>query len=131
MNRLRLAVMGSVALFLAAGWLLGQDNKSTSNDTQPSPTKAKGTLPPYFKALGLTDDQHQKVVRIHSGYKSKIDSLTEQIAQLRNEERAELNKVLSDTQRIRLRELRSHESEPVKESVPNDKAPIDKKVDPK
>jgi len=115
MIRLRVAIAASVALFMAAGWLMGQDNKA--EPTTPAPTKGKGVLPAYFKSLGLTDEQRQKVVKIHASYKSKLDSLSEQIKQLKDEERAELNKVLSDTQRQKLRELRTHEPE-TKESAP-------------
>jgi Spy/CpxP family protein refolding chaperone len=112
MIRVRLAITGCVVMFLAAGWLMGQDTK-----TADTPAKGKGALPLYFKSLGLTDEQRQKVVKIHASYKSKLDSLSEQIKQLKNEERAELNKVLSETQRQRLRELQTHETE-TKEGAP-------------
>jgi Spy/CpxP family protein refolding chaperone len=124
MLRLRFAATSSLALLLAAGWLMGQDNKAGSDDATPAPTKVKGALPPNFKQLGLTEDQKQKVLKIHATYRAKIDALKEQISQLTSEERAELNKVLSDTQRIKLRELRSHEAEPAKsESKVESKAP--------
>jgi Spy/CpxP family protein refolding chaperone len=115
MFRIRFAIASSLALFLGAGWLMGQDTKPA--DT-PAPAKVKGTLPAYFSKLGLTDEQRQKVYKIHASYKSKIDALKEQMAQLTNEERVELNKVLSDTQRQRLRELRSRDPEATKESTP-------------
>jgi hypothetical protein len=82
---------------------MGQDSKSTQDDT-PAP-KAKGVLPKYFKSLGLTDDQRQKVVKVHAAYSAKVASLKEQISQLSAEERSELNRILSDTQRTRLHEL--------------------------
>jgi hypothetical protein len=103
-------------MFLAAGWLMGQDTKP-ADTTTPATGKAKGSLPPYFSKLGLTDEQRQKVVKIHASYKGKIDSLKEQISQLSNEERAELFKVLSDTQRTRYRELRAREPESTKEGA--------------
>jgi Spy/CpxP family protein refolding chaperone len=104
MKRVRLGVTASLALFLVAGVLMGQDSKSTQDDTTP-PTKAKGLLPKHFKSLGLTDEQRQKVVKVHAAYAAKVASLKEQIEQAQAEERAELNKILSDTQRTRLREL--------------------------
>jgi Spy/CpxP family protein refolding chaperone len=123
-------MMGSAALFLAAGWLMAQDTKGTSDDTPATPTKVKGALPTYFKSLGLTEEQRQKAIRIHATYKAKIESLTEQLAQARSEERAELNKILDDKQKIHLRELRSKETEPIKDTTPKDK-PADAKTDAK
>jgi Spy/CpxP family protein refolding chaperone len=125
MFRLRLAVTGTFALFLAAGFLMGQD-KASSDEPTPS-AKAKGALPANFKQLGLTDEQRQKVIKIHASYKSKISALREQIEQLTGEERAELNKVLSETQRIKLRELRLHEPDTSKDMPAKD----DKKKDDK
>jgi hypothetical protein len=108
MVRFRLAAVGTLAFVLAAGSLMGQDSKN-SDDSQSSTSKAK--LPTHFSKLGLTEDQKQKVIRVRSSYKSKIDSLQEQINQLRGEERTELSKILSDTQKIRLRELLTHEAD--------------------
>lgn len=116
MIRLRLAITGCMAMFLAAGWLMGQDTKPA--DTTPA-TKSKGVLPAHYSKLGLTDEQRQKVVKIHASYKGKIDSLKEQITQLTAEERTELLKVLSDTQRTKLRELLTHEAGSSKETAPS------------
>jgi TolA-binding protein len=119
MHRLRLAVTCSLALFLGAGWLMGQDGKSTSDDT-PSQAKVKGALPTYYGRLGLTDEQKQKVYKIHQSYKSKIDALKDQIADLSNQQQVELLKVLNDTQRTHLRELQTREP---KEKTPSKDAP--------
>jgi len=112
----RLAQFAAVALLLVASALTAQDSKNTSDDT-PAPTKAKGALPPNFKQLGLTEDQRQKVMKIHASYKSKMESLNEQLSQLKSEERSELLKVLSDTQRTKLREILTHETESTKTST--------------
>jgi hypothetical protein len=124
MFRLRLAVTGTLALLLAAGWLMGQD-KGASDET-PASTKVKGTLPTNFKQLGLTDEQRSKVIKIHASYKAKIADLREQIERLTGEERAELNKVLSETQRVKLRELRLHEPDSSKETPAKDDKKSDK-----
>jgi hypothetical protein len=103
----RLAVTGSLALVLAAGFLMGQDDKKApGRDGPPLP---KERLPTNFGKLGLTDEQKQKVLKIHASFKTKIQALNDQVEQLKAEERAELDKVLSDTQRTRLNELRGRE----------------------
>jgi flagellar basal body-associated protein FliL len=109
MLRLRLAVTCLLALVLTSSWLMGQDTKSTSDDAQPS--KSKGALPKYFGRLGLTDDQKQKVYKIATSYKTKIDALTEQLEELKSQRQAELLKILSDTQKTHLRELQTRESQ--------------------
>lgn len=123
MLRLRLAVMGFLVVLLAAGGLQGQDKKAPEKD--PPVPKGKGTLPTYFKKLGLTDAQTQKVYKIHTSYKTKIDALQQQINELRKEEKTELDKVLSDEQKTRLRELRLGETDAPKEKDPpaKDKEP--------
>jgi hypothetical protein len=110
MPRLRLAVTCLLAFLLASSWLMGQDTKSTSDDTKPATGKAKGVLPKYFSKLGLTDEQRQKVYKITTSYKTKIDALTEQLDQLKSQRQGELLKVLDENQRTHLRELETHET---------------------
>jgi Spy/CpxP family protein refolding chaperone len=131
MIRVRLAVTASLALLMVAGVLMGQDGKSTQDDATPAPTKAKGVLPKYFKSLGLTDDQRQKVVKVHSAYAAKLATLKEQMEQLASEERGELNKILSDTQRIRLRELILKEPDSSKDVTAKEEKKSDSKKDEK
>jgi Spy/CpxP family protein refolding chaperone len=126
MIRVRLAVTASLALLMVAGVLMGQDGKSAQDDATPPPTKAKGVLPKYFKSLGLTDDQRQKVVKVHAAYAAKLANLKEQMEQVASEERAELNKVLSDTQRVRLRELILKEPDASKDVTAKEEKKSDK-----
>jgi len=90
--------MGSVLLgvLLAASLLFGQ---------QQSSTRAKGKLPRYWSKLGLSDEQRQKVSKIQSAYKVKIDALRTEISKLQEEERRELGKVLTDAQKSELRRI--------------------------
>jgi hypothetical protein len=102
MLRLRVGVSVLAALLLAGGWLLGDDPKK--GDTPPP--RVKGMLPQNYKKLGLTDQQTQEIYRIRGRYGAKIDALKQQIAELQEEERAEAEKVLTDAQKARLKELR-------------------------
>ncbi len=96
MYRQRLVLGGvlAVALF-GGGMLFGDDPKA----------KGQGKLPANWAKLGLSDDQKRQVYTIQAEYKSKIDDLQSQIDQLRRKERSEINRVLTDAQRARLREI--------------------------
>ena len=99
MIRLRVAVTVLAGCLLGAGLLLGQD--------KPPPAPIRGTLPPYYKRLGLRDDQRQNVYKIRAAYRAKLAALRRQLAQLRDKEQDELERVLTPEQLKRLRELRS------------------------
>ena len=97
MNRLGM-LLGAVAIALFVGnSLMGDDKKD--------PPKGKGTLPAHFKALGLNDDQAAKIKAIHSEYKEKIDGLKQQIKDAEKEEKSKYEKVLSDDQKKRLKDI--------------------------
>ena len=83
--------------------------------------KAKGTLPPNWNKLGLTDKQKQEVYTIQTEYRQKIEDLQRQIDKLRKEEQAALGKVLDDKQKARLREILTEKVPGAVESKPPDK----------
>jgi|SRR5208282_399155 len=94
-------VMGLV--LLAGSWVAGADD---------TPAKAKGTLPQNWKKLGLTDDQVQKVYRIETDYREKIGVLEAKIKQLKDEQKMQMEGILTDAQKARLKEIRSGETAP-------------------
>lgn len=102
-------VMMLALLLVTGGWLTGADTKD----------KIKGTLPANWGKLGLTDDQKQKVYKVQAEYKDKIADLEKQIKELKEKERGEMEKVLTDEQKKRLKEILGS------------KAPDDKKEDKK
>jgi Spy/CpxP family protein refolding chaperone len=73
-------------------------------DDKPAP-RGRGSLPPMWSKLGLTDEQRRQVYSQQAEFRAKIDDLENQIRQLRKQERVALEKVLTDAQRARLREL--------------------------
>jgi hypothetical protein len=99
-----------------------QDKK---DDKQPP--KVKGQLPPFFKKIGLRDDQIQKIYVLRAGYKTKIDALKMQMEKLKADEKQEIEKVLTPEQLKRLKELRSGEKTTEKPKT-TDKAPTKDKV---
>jgi hypothetical protein len=118
MFRLRLGLTG-LAVVLLGGLLMAQDRKTTDKDAPPP----SGSLPAYFKRLGLSDEQSRAVRKVRGEYKAKIDTLTKKLRDLRQEEREQLDKILTPEQRTRLRELRA--GPPAKDARPSakDKSP--------
>lgn len=101
---------------LVAGGLVGQEPKKA-----PAPT-AKGTLPRNWSKIGLTDEQKQKVYTIRGDYKGKMDELRKEIVKLQKKEKEDLEKVLTDAQKTRLRELAA-ETAPAETKPKDDKKP--------
>lgn len=106
MSRPTFAVVWAVPVLLA-GWLVlalspvvlrGQD------EPKPQP-KLRGTLPPNFRLLGLTEEQKQQIYRIQNDFDAKIAALEAQIKKLKAEEKQAIEKVLTEAQRARLREI--------------------------
>ena len=101
MYRLRFGLT-VLSVALLGGLLLGQDTKKT--DKEPPP---RGQLPQYYKRLGLSDEQLTAVRKIRGEYRTKIEKLRQEIADLQKEERTKLEQVLTPEQRARLREIRA------------------------
>jgi len=97
--------MGVLTLsLLTTSWLVGGDDKKDD-----PPPKAKGTLPAYWKQLGLSNDQKQQVYKIQAKYNAEIDQLKAKIEKLKDTEKEEMYKVLTEEQKKKLKELRSGE----------------------
>jgi Spy/CpxP family protein refolding chaperone len=103
MNRVR-NLFGLLAVLVLAGWLAADDTKK-AEEPKDTPAKTKGTLPPGWKKLGLTDAQIQDIYKVHTKYRTKIDELEQQVRELRQQERTEEYKLLTDAQKARLKEL--------------------------
>src|SRR5262249_39445991 len=95
---LRVTVFLVMVVFLAGGWLWGQQDPAKT-------TKGKGSLPTYWKSIGLSDEQKTKIFSIRGEYRTKIDALRQQIVQLEKQERGELEKVLTDDQKKQLKKI--------------------------
>jgi Spy/CpxP family protein refolding chaperone len=97
---------GLLAVLFLVGWLVAADDKKAGDEPKDTtPPKAKGTLLPGWKNLGLSDTQTKDIYKITSKYRAKIAELEQQIRELRQQERVEAYKVLTDAQKARLKEL--------------------------
>jgi hypothetical protein len=106
--------LGLAALILSAtlgGLLIGDDKKDDPKKDDPKdPTPVpKGTLPKNFKSLGLDDKQKKDIYRIEAEYRAKIDDYQTKIAELKKDEKSEIEKVLTKAQKDLLREIREKE----------------------
>ncbi len=72
--------------------------------TKKDREKAKGYLPPFYRDV-IDGVQKEKIYQIQSEYDVKIDALTAQIKQLRDERDAAINALLTPEQKKRLGEL--------------------------
>src|ERR1700687_611272 len=98
MTRLCVGIALLAAAALTGGWLLGDDPKKPDD-----PPKVKGQLPAHFKKLGLSDKQIQDIYKIQSGYRDKIETLQQQIDDLKKAEHHEVEGVLTDEQKLHLK----------------------------
>jgi hypothetical protein len=119
MSRRCIAVL---ALLTASAWLLAQDTPDVKKPPE-APTKVRGYLPKYFKSLGLSDEQKQTIYKLRASYAAKVDALTEQIRALHKAEAAEIDKLLTDAQKARLKELKLGEQPKAGEGEDKGKPP--------
>jgi hypothetical protein len=103
---MRRCLVMAVAL-LACGLALGQDkdSKKDSKKEEPTVVAVRASLPKGWKALGLTDKQKTEVLNARAKYAAKRRALEEQIKALKAEEMTALEKLLTDAQKQRLKEL--------------------------
>jgi Spy/CpxP family protein refolding chaperone len=104
MTRVR-NLVGLLAVLVLVGWLVAADDPKKPDEPKDPPVKTKGLLPQGWKKLGLTDAQVQDIYKVHSKYRTKIDELEQQVRELRQQERTEEYKLLTDAQKARLKEL--------------------------
>jgi Spy/CpxP family protein refolding chaperone len=97
MSRLKL-------LFGVAAVALGIVGLSIAQDKKDAPTKGKGAMPTFFKSLGLSEEQKDKVRKVHTEFSDKIADLKAKIKDLEQEEKAEYDRILTEDQRKRYRE---------------------------
>jgi len=97
-------------IFVIVSVVLAQEKDAPKKDKPTEPDKKyKGFLPANFKKLGLTDAQVQAIYKLQTEYREKIDNLKKQIDSLKAAEKAAIEKVLTEVQLKRLKEIRSGE----------------------
>lgn len=107
---LGVAVLG----FFLVGGLLADDKKET-------PVRPGRALPANWSKLGLSSDQKDKLYKIRADHRAKAEDLERQLKELKKQERTEMEAVLTDAQKARLREILSEKAPP--ETKPESKAP--------
>src|SRR5215470_14900148 len=121
------SVVSAVVLFASflAGGLLLSGASSRAQDEPKAQPKLRGTLYQKWRELGLTDDQKQKIYKVQTEYRTRINELEQKIKALRAEERAKAEQILTAAQKARLRELLSGGGNtPAKDPAPKDKPTV-------
>ncbi len=72
---------------------------ATAKESKPAVKKPKGRLPNHYGKLNLSDIQRDKIYKIQANYKSEIDSLKKQLAELNKKKNAEIVTVLEPSQK--------------------------------
>jgi hypothetical protein len=97
MFRLRFLAPLLVVCVLGTGFLLGDDKKE--------PVIVSVRLPTYYNKLGLTPKQTNEIKKIRAKYAAEIQELKQKISDLMDQDEMECEKVLTEAQRARLKEL--------------------------
>jgi peptidoglycan hydrolase CwlO-like protein len=99
-------------LLTISSGLVGQDKKEDTKQDKKSnvkkdgtPTRLKGTLPPNWRKLGLTDAQVQEVYKVQAKYKEEIAKHEAEIRKLKAAMDKEEKAVLTPEQQKRLDEI--------------------------
>jgi hypothetical protein len=98
----RLFALLAACVFTAAGF--AQEPKK-DDPKKEDPKAVKGQLPTYWKMLGLSEDQVQKVYKVQAKYNEEIDTLEAKIKELKDKMSKERLEVLSAEQKKRLEEI--------------------------
>jgi Spy/CpxP family protein refolding chaperone len=104
----------SAAILLAAialPSLISAQSKSESDQpgaaSQDESSRPRGRLPNHFGKLGISDEQRTRIYAIQADYDGRIDALLAQIEELVADRDNDIDAVLTEGQRARLRELRA------------------------
>src|SRR5437763_289131 len=86
----------------------------TSDGGGEKKDKLKGFLPQGWKDLNLTAAQKEKAYELMGTYKKKLEALKDQEKTLKQEEKADLAKILTDEQKEQLKKAVVGETTPKK-----------------
>ena len=112
MARLRLfALVCGLGIFSVGNGVFSQDKDTKKEKTtkEDETTKTRGSLPASWSKLGLTDEQKQKTYKIRARYKDQLDEIATKVTKLKDEEKKELQTVLTEEQKKHLVEIKTGE----------------------
>ena len=118
----------SLLAVMALGLVMGGGLLGDEPQQAPSP-RIRGSLPQNWNKIGLTDVQKQKIYGIQAEYRGKIADLQKQITNLKKKQKEAMEKLLTDAQKTRLREI-AVEKAPAVTKPKDDKKPAAKPAKP-
>lgn len=103
-----LGIASLCSLFLLVSADVPAQTKSTDSkatQTSKSTKKIKGRLPNNYGKLELTTKQRTEIYEIQAKYRTKIDDLEKQLAELKAEQDKAVEVVLTTTQKKKLEDI--------------------------
>jgi Spy/CpxP family protein refolding chaperone len=94
-----------LSMFVATSVGFAQATKPAEKKDEKKEEKAKGMLPTYWKQLGLTEEQVQKVYKLQNKYNDEIDQLEAKIKDLKEKLVKERAAILTAEQKKRLEDI--------------------------
>jgi hypothetical protein len=101
MKPVRMVVAALGLAFVTSPWVVGDEPAKVKD---PAP-RMRGQLPQNWGKLGLSDEQKQKVYEVQTRLRAKIDALEKQMAELKDQQKKEMEGILTTAQKARLREI--------------------------
>lgn len=83
---------------------LAQESRSSAADRE-EPKKLRGRLPRNYGKLGVSQEQRRTIYSIQEKYRSQIEDLEKQLAALESQRDRDIAAVLTEGQKVRLKEL--------------------------
>src|SRR5215204_5040750 len=103
MKAVRMVVAALALAVVTSPWVVGDE---PVRGREPAP-KMRGQLPQNWGKLGLSDEQKQKVYEVQAKHRAKIEALERQMAELKDQQKKEMDGILTTAQKARLREILS------------------------
>lgn len=85
--------------------------------------KKKGTLPPNYGKIGLTDEQKQDIYKILAKYKGEGDELNKKLKELTTKRTLEIEMILNEDQKKALKKLNDLKAKKAEEPKKSNPAP--------
>ena len=108
-KKIALVSLASAFVVASLSFSVGQDTKKGSGKAKTEvkeTAKAKGRLPAYFKDV-VTEEQKDQIYTIQAKYEKQISDLQSQLEEVRSQQMAEIEKLLSADQKKKLADLRA------------------------
>ncbi len=109
-----LLVLGLLAFATSSMWAQTETPapKKPTEKTEAPAKKYRGRLPNNYGKLGLLPKQKEQIYAIQGKYEAELDKIVEQIKKIKSDRDQEIQSVLTDAQKLALKELLAAKKKP-------------------